>query len=101
MNTPSIYKEHEASAKSINIVMKRFVLLHSYYYYCNNFDTIMPFDVFHLALEKTIGRPVFTHEFALNLDGLKEELFGEKNPPTLEEILNMIPEDKRIIILKK
>ena len=24
----------------------------------------MPFDVFHEAVEKTLGRPVFTHEFA-------------------------------------
>ena len=45
MNTPSIYKEHEASAKSINLVMKRFVLLHYYYYdYYNNIDTIIPFE---------------------------------------------------------
>jgi hypothetical protein len=32
----------------------------------------MPFDVFHEAVEKTLGRSVFTHEFAF--DGIKDEL---------------------------
>lgn len=58
----------------------------------------MPFAVFHKAIEKTLGRPVWTHEFGLNYDGLKKELRGEKPPPTMEEIMNLIPEDKRIII---
>ena len=35
----------------------------------------MSFDVFHEAVEKTIGRPVFTHEFGLNYDGIKSEIF--------------------------
>ena len=50
----------------------------------------VPFDVFHKAIEKTLGRPVFTHEFALNRDGLKKELF--------EEILNLVPQEKLIVI---
>lgn len=58
----------------------------------------MPFDVFHEAIEKTLGRPVFTHEFGLNHDGLRKELFGEKVPPTFEEILNLIPQEKRVLI---
>ena len=58
----------------------------------------MPFTVFHEALEKTLGRPVFTHEFGLNYQGIKNELFNGKQPPTLEEIINMIPEEKRILI---
>lgn len=57
----------------------------------------IPFDVFHEAIEKTLGRPVYTHEFALNIEGLKEEIFGEKEPPTLEDIINMIPNDKQIL----
>lgn len=32
----------------------------------------MPFSVFHEAVEKTVGRPVFTHEFAF--DGIREEV---------------------------
>lgn len=57
----------------------------------------MPFDVFHEALEKTLNRPVFTHEFAC-ADDLRRELFEGKAPPTPEEIINMIPVEKRIVI---
>ena len=60
----------------------------------------MPFDVFHKAITEVLGRPVYTHEFGLNRDGLLKELRGEKEPPTLEEIINLIPEDKRILIQK-
>ncbi len=58
----------------------------------------MPFDVFHKAITETLGRPVYTHEFGLNREGLLKELRGEKEPPTLEEIINLIPKDKRILI---
>ena len=61
----------------------------------------MPFSVFHEAIEKTLGRPVFTHEFGLNYQGLVDELFHGADPPTPEEIINMIPEEKRIIIFPK
>lgn len=53
----------------------------------------MPFSEFHRA----ISGAVYTHEFA-NSDALKAEFIGEKEPPTLEEIINMIPEEKRILI---
>ena len=33
----------------------------------------MPFTVFHEAVEKTLGRPVFTHEFGLNYQGIKDD----------------------------
>ena len=58
----------------------------------------MPFGVFHEAIEKTLSRPVFTHEFALNLDGLKMELMHGTTPPTLQEIMELIPEEKRIVV---
>ena len=58
----------------------------------------MPFSVFHEAVEKALGRPVFTHEFGLNYQGLKDELFNGKAAPSLEEIINLIPEEKRIIV---
>ena len=58
----------------------------------------MPFSVFHEAVEKTLGRPVCTHEFGLNFHGLKDELFNGKQAPTLEEIINLIPEEKRLIV---
>ena len=59
----------------------------------------MPFDVFHKAIEKTLGRPVFTHEFAsAYVDNLKKELHGEKESPTFEEILSLIPKEKLIVV---
>lgn len=57
----------------------------------------MDFGEFHRAVEAVAGRPVWTHEFAFK-DRLIEELYGDKPKPTLEEIMNLIPEDKRIII---
>ena len=57
----------------------------------------MPFGVFHEAIEKTLGRPVFTHEFAFR-DGIRKELYGEKEPPTFEEICALIPKEKLIVI---
>lgn len=59
----------------------------------------MPFSVFHEALEKTLGRSVYTHEFAMNFDGLAMELLGERDAPTLQEIINLIPKDKRILVI--
>ena len=59
----------------------------------------MPFDVFHEAMEKALGRPVYTHEFGLNVEGLKKEFLGEKSPPTLEEIIQMIPAEKRVVVM--
>lgn len=57
----------------------------------------VPFDVFHEAIEKTLGRSVYTHEFAYP-DHIKAEIYGEKNAPTLEEIIELIPKEKRILI---
>lgn len=58
----------------------------------------MPFDVFHESIEKALGRPVYTHEFGLNREGLMKELLGEKDAPTFEEIIGLIPEEKRILV---
>lgn len=57
----------------------------------------MPFDVFHEAVEKTLGRPVFTHEFALN-PRLKDELMGFADAQTLDQIIALLPEDKTIVV---
>ena len=59
----------------------------------------MPFGVFHEAVEKTLGRPVYTHEFGLNLEGLKRELLGEQPAPTLREIIELVPEEKRLLVV--
>lgn len=55
--------------------------------------------VFHEAMEKALNRPVLTHEFGLNWKGLKAELMGEQSPPTIQDIINLIPADKRTILL--
>lgn len=61
----------------------------------------MPFGVFHEAVEKALGRPVWTHEFGLALDALKAELRGDRGAPTFSEIMNLIPEEKRVLIVLK
>jgi len=58
----------------------------------------VPFDIFHAALEKTLGRPIWTQEFALNRKGLMKELMQGATPPTFQEIMEMIPVNKRIIV---
>jgi hypothetical protein len=59
----------------------------------------MPFDVFHEAIEKVLGRGVFTHEFAFR-DSLILEYLGEKPAPTFDEIIGLIPADKLNIIVR-
>jgi hypothetical protein len=59
----------------------------------------MPFDVFHEAVTKALGRDVYTHEFSSsNVENLKQELLGLRPVPTMEDILNLIPEEKRILM---
>ena len=58
----------------------------------------MPFSRFHEAIEKVLDRPVYTHEFGLNYDGIVKEFLGEKEKPTLKEIINLIPKEKLIIL---
>lgn len=55
-----------------------------------------PFSVFHEALEKVLGRPVFTHEFGLNYDGIVQEFLGEQDAPTMNDLIQLIPKEKRI-----
>jgi hypothetical protein len=57
----------------------------------------MPFGEFQKAVEEALGRPVWTHEFG-SRGGLEKEFLGDKPRPTMEEILAIIPEDKRILI---
>lgn len=59
-----------------------------------------PWSVFHEAVEKSLGRPVFTHEFGLNIDGLRKEFLGERQAPTFEEIIALLPKDKAVIVMK-
>lgn len=56
----------------------------------------MDFSRFHRAVEVVLGRPVYTHEFALG--NLKDEYEGTRPAPTFEEIVELIPAEKRILI---
>jgi hypothetical protein len=60
----------------------------------------MPFERFHKAVEKSLCRTVFTHEFAgqENWDLLLAEVIGKREPPTLQEIIDLIPAEKRIVV---
>jgi hypothetical protein len=60
----------------------------------------MPFAVFHEAVEKALGRPVWTHEFGtLGRDRLIRELLGDRPAPTLREVMEMIPVGKRVVVV--
>ncbi len=56
----------------------------------------VPFDKFHGAIEKILERPVFTHEFAFS-DNLIAEFEGRKGKPSFQEIIDLIPAEKRFI----
>ena len=61
-------------------------------------ELCLPFDVLHKAVEDSLGRPVWTHEFGLNFDGICQEFLGERDAPTMQEIIDLIPAEKRIIV---
>lgn len=61
-------------------------------------ELCMPLDVFYRSLNEHFKRSVFNIELAG--DDLLLEFLGEKDPPTIEEIIAIIPEEKRIIIEK-
>lgn len=59
----------------------------------------VPFDRFHQAIEVVLGRGVWTHEFgSAGMPGLQQEFLGNRQPPTMAEIIGMIPEEKRIVV---
>lgn len=58
----------------------------------------VPFDLMHQRIEALLGRPVWTHEFGLNWEGLCQEVRWEGRPSTLQDIIELIPEAKRIVI---
>lgn len=58
----------------------------------------MPFDKFHEAVEKCLDRPVWTHEFGRDVDGLRKEFLGERLPPTMREIAYLLTKPKTIVV---
>lgn len=60
----------------------------------------MDFSTFHKAVETALDRPVWTHEFASsNVENLKKEFLGDRHPPMMEEIINLIPQEKRVLLI--
>ena len=57
----------------------------------------MPFGKYHEAVEKVLGRSVWTHGFAF-IDGLKAEFEGKAEPRTMEQIIALLPSEKTIIV---
>lgn len=57
----------------------------------------MDLSAFHKALGKVLGRPVYLHEMG-DMEALQEEYEGKRPAPTFEEIINMIPAEKRIVV---
>lgn len=53
----------------------------------------MPFSVFHEAVEKTLGRPVFAHEFSTaGVECLKDEILSLSGASdAVNEVVNAIP----------
>lgn len=58
----------------------------------------MDFGDFHEAVEKALGRPVWTHEFAKS-ELLKLELLKIRKKPNLEEIFSQIPKEKLLFVV--
>lgn len=58
----------------------------------------VPFDRFHEATKAVLGRPVYTHEF-VDQQRLIDEYEGERPRPTFEEILDLIPKDRKLIFV--
>jgi len=62
-------------------------------------ELCLPFTLLHEHVEKALGRPVFTHEFTGDgCDRMIEEIRGERDAPTINEIIALIPEAKRILV---
>jgi len=57
----------------------------------------VPFRELHRAIKSVLGRSVFSHEFAYK-DRIIDEYQRERPAPTFEEIVNLIPEEKRMIV---
>lgn len=57
----------------------------------------MDFSHFQKCMQDVLGRPVCTHEFAFR-DELVKEYLCVKDTPSFEDILNLIPEEQRLVI---
>lgn len=59
----------------------------------------VPFELIHGRIEQLAGRPVWTHEMGTsNFESLATQCRWENRPATMAEIVELIPEEKRIIL---
>ena len=58
----------------------------------------VPFSRFHPAVEKVLRRSVWVHEFG-DIEALRTEYEGKRPAPSFEEIMEMIPAEKRVIVV--
>jgi hypothetical protein len=62
-------------------------------------ELCMPWSEYHSAVEDALGRDVYTQEFGTNGVGqLQAEFRGDASAPTLQEIIELLPPDKRIVV---
>lgn len=57
----------------------------------------IPFEMVHQRVGELVGRPVYTHEMGFNWRGLVEEARTQDHP-SLQEIVDLIPSGKRLIL---
>lgn len=61
----------------------------------------VPFNVFHGAISRVLNRDVYTHEFmSSNIENLIGEIERKTGAPNLDDIINLIPADKLIQLIK-
>lgn len=59
-----------------------------------------PFSVYQRAMSEALGREVFTHEFGSEGTArMQVELRGDAPSPSLQDIINLIPEEKRVLVV--
>lgn len=59
----------------------------------------IPFGVFAKAVNNCLGRLVYTHEFSeSNKEALIAEFLGDKQAPSLDDVLALLPKEELIII---
>ena len=61
----------------------------------------MPFGEFHEALERVLGRGVQTIEMGMDRDGLRWELMDEREAPTVNDILALLPDHVTPIVISQ
>lgn len=55
------------------------------------------FSYYKKCMQDVLDRPVYTHEFAFR-DELVKEYLGIKKTPSFDDIIDLIPKEKRLVI---